>query len=47
MESFPEDAHMVVFFRGRPEAMRLEDIKRDIRGLVGTLNASVRKKETI
>jgi ribonuclease P protein component len=34
LDSFPENAHLVIFFRSRPERIDLSDLKRDISGLV-------------
>jgi RNase P protein component len=40
---FPENAQLVLFFRGRPERFELEVIKKDVRGLIRTIGVIQRK----
>jgi ribonuclease P protein component len=40
---FPEDAHIVLFFRSKPERLEFEAVRSDLDGLITAICASTRR----
>ncbi|NTW89727.1 MAG: ribonuclease P protein component [Candidatus Moranbacteria bacterium] len=41
--SFPEDAHIVLFFRSKPEHLEMGAVRHDLDGLINAICASTRR----